>query len=290
MAWKPKVRNHASIVKYHPEDPYAQSKTEAQWNKEKRVVIGLGEEMYTNSNYSKATYYLPEATRPATPEELAAIREKKMEKRAAKKAAQEAAAERERARKAEQMARLRRYIDLDPASIICLDTETTGVGYDDEILQLSIMDGRGEVLFNDHFRPKAVTEWPEAQMVHGISPEAVAQCPHIDSCIPRINEILSNAELIIGYNLDFDLSFIRLAGITVPEGINQFDVMPEFAEIYGEWHQYRRTYKWQKLSACADYFGYEGSSFHDSLEDVRATLFCYFALTKYDPTEGRTTI
>lgn len=282
MAWKPKVRNHASIVKYHPEDPYAQSKTEAQWNKEKRVVIGPGEEMYTNSNYSKATYYLPEATRLATPEELAAIREKKKEKQAAKKVAQEAAAERERAYKAERMARLRRYIDLDPASIICLDTETTGIGYDDEILQLSIIDGRGAVLFNEYVRPKTINEWPEAEMVHGISPEAVAQCPHIDSYTPRVNEILSNAKLIIGYNLDFDLSFIRLAGITVPEGINQFDVMPEFAEIYGEWHQYRRTYKWQKLFVCAEFFGYEGTNWHDSLEDVRATLYCYFAMMEYN--------
>ena len=67
-------------------------------------------------------------------------------------------------------------------------------------------------------------------MIHGISPEAVAQCPHIDSYTPRVNEILSNAKLIIGYNLDFDLSFIRRSGIAVPDGIKQFDVMKEFAE------------------------------------------------------------
>lgn len=283
MAWKPRIRNHSTIVKYHPEDPYAQSKTEAQWNKERRVVTGPGELMYTNSNgWVKVRYYKPDETKEATPEDLAAIQAKKREKRAAKKAAQEAAAERERARKEAQMARLRRYVDLDPATIICLDTETTGISPADEILQLSIIDGRGEVLFNDYFQPKAITEWPEAQMVHGISPDAVAQCPHIDGSIPRVNEILSNAKLIVGYNMGFDLDFIRRAGITIPDGINQFDCMPEFAEIYGEWNSRFKNYKWQKLCVCADYFGYEGSAFHDSLEDVRATLYCYFAMTEYN--------
>ncbi len=287
MAWKPKVRNHASIVKYHPEDLYSQSKTEAQWRKEGRVVTGPGELMYTNSNgWVKVRYYNPDETREATPEEITAWKDAQQAQREAnrqkKQAAIEAEAKREKARQAAQLQRLRRYIDLDPASIICFDTETTGVGPDDEILQLSIIDGKGDVLINDYFRPKDIAEWPEAQEIHGISPEMVANSPFIEDCISRINAIFANAKLIVGYNMGFDLSFIRRAGITIPAGISQFDVMPEFAEIYGEWNSYFKDYRWQKLCVCADYFGYEGSTFHDSLEDVRATLFCYFAMTKYD--------
>lgn len=45
-----------------------------------------------------------------------------------------------------------------------------------------------------------------------------------------------------------------------------------FAEIYGEWNERRGSYKWQSLTKCATYYGYEFKA-HDSLEDVKATLY-----------------
>lgn len=50
--------------------------------------------------------------------------------------------------------------------------------------------------------------------------------------------------------------------------------MLAFAEIYGEWNEYYGNYKWQSLSKCAEYYGYTFKA-HDSLEDVKATLYCY---------------
>lgn len=52
------------------------------------------------------------------------------------------------------------------------------------------------------------------------------------------------------------------------------DPMIMFAEIYGEWNECRGSYKWQSLTKCATYYGYEFKA-HDSLEDVKATLYCY---------------
>lgn len=55
-----------------------------------------------------------------------------------------------------------------------------------------------------------------------------------------------------------------------------YDVMLKFAPIYGEWNEMRQDYKWQKLAKCAEYYGFHGDGqFHDSLEDVRATLYCF---------------
>ena len=55
-----------------------------------------------------------------------------------------------------------------------------------------------------------------------------------------------------------------------------YDVMLKFAPIYGEWNEMRQDYKWQKLAKCAEYYGFHGDGqFHDSLEDVRATLHCF---------------
>ena len=53
--------------------------------------------------------------------------------------------------------------------------------------------------------------------------------------------------------------------------------MMDFAPIYGEWSEYHGDYKWQSLSTCAAYYGYDWGEdkAHDSLADCKATLFCY---------------
>lgn len=263
-------------------DPYYGSKTARQWLLEGRAVNeGAGKMFWVNAyKNTKACYYTEEETHPATPEELAAFREQQKRSRAARKAAQEAAAAREQARKEQLMAELREFVNVPPEDVICLDTETTGVTYDDEILQVSIIDGRGEVLFNEYVRPTGITEWPEAEGIHGISPAMVADKPTIEEYEPTLNRIIGAAKLIVGYNVEFDLDFLRRANVEVPNAARTFDVMYKFAPVYGEKH-FKGGYRWQKLAVCADYFGYEGNGeFHDSLEDVRATLFCYYALTQ----------
>ena len=54
--------------------------------------------------------------------------------------------------------------------IICFDVETTGLDpKNDEILQLSIIDGNKNTLFNEYFKPERMKLWDQAQKVHGIS-------------------------------------------------------------------------------------------------------------------------
>lgn len=271
-----------------------------QWLRDGRVINdgAAGEEMWINGHYQKsAVYYHIDQTHEASPGDLEAHREEQRAKRRerarkqkeAKKAAEKAAKAAERARVDRLMARLRRYRDVDPAKTICLDVETTGlIAGEDEILQLSIIDGTGAVLLNEYIRPQHATEWPEAAAINGITPEMVAVKPTIDAHLPRIQAIVDAAELIIGYNSDgFDLPFLRAAGVQIRKK-RTFDVMLEFAELYGEWDEYHRDWKWQKLSTCAAFFGYTGDgAFHDSLEDVRATLYCYKKMGEVDLNEDQ---
>lgn len=55
-----------------------------------------------------------------------------------------------------------------------------------------------------------------------------------------------------------------------------------FADIYGEWSDKYGCNKWQKLTKCAEYYGYdwENDTAHDSLADCRATLYCYQKMLK----------
>ena len=167
---------------------------------------------------------------------------------------------------------------MDKEKIICFDVETTGLDvYQDEILSLSIIDGNGEILFNHLIKPSRHDEWEAAAAINGIYPETVAEEKTIDEYKGEIDAIFANAEMIVGYNSDnFDIPMLRNNGIDIVN-VDTFDVMLEFAPIYGEINEYYGNYRWQKLVTCADYFGYEPeSNWHESLEDTRATLFCYY--------------
>lgn len=157
---------------------------------------------------------------------------------------------------------------------IVFDVETTGLDpKEDEILQLSIINGQDEVLYNSYFRPIHRISWTEAQRVNGITPEMVQNSPTIEDEKEKIQSIFDSADELIAYNGSFDMKFLAAAGIKMPD-VPYADVMLDFAEVYGEWNDYFQGYKWQKLSTCAKYYGYEFSA-HDSLEDVKATLFAY---------------
>lgn len=63
------------------------------------------------------------------------------------------------------MGRLENLRAIDPGQIIVFDTETTGIGTaNNEILQLSIVDGLGNVLFDDLIKPKRRKRWNNAHV------------------------------------------------------------------------------------------------------------------------------
>ena len=62
---------------------------------------------------------------------------------------------------------------------VFLDTETTGLDPDhDELLEIAIVDDSGEVLLDTLIKPSTNNPvWPEAEAIHGIAPEMVADAP-----------------------------------------------------------------------------------------------------------------
>ena len=167
------------------------------------------------------------------------------------------------------------YLEKEPEKVMVLDIETTGLhAPEDEVLFLAIIDGTGETLFYDSFKPEHNTAWPEAQAVNGISPDDVADGSIFTEETEYINLLLAKAAVIVGYNHEgFDLPFLAQFGVCPPEDVKLVDVMIDYAEIKGEWDKNHQDWKWQKLTACAAHYGYQYQA-HDSLEDVKATLFC----------------
>lgn len=171
------------------------------------------------------------------------------------------------------------YKDCEPLVVsnstdtIIFDVETTGFDKKkDEILQLSIIDGKGNVLFNEKIRPFYKERWDKAQEVHNISPSDVAFCQTLDYFTPIIKGIFASATNWIGYNINFDLGFLEYAGISVRPDVKIIDVMDWFADYYN--CSTGSTKSRYNLGFAANHFYYEFKA-HDSLEDVKATLCVY---------------
>ncbi len=162
-----------------------------------------------------------------------------------------------------------------PKRALVLDTETTGLNpRRDEVLSLSIIDRAGQALLDERFGAARHRRWDAAQAVHGISPADVAGLEPLGAHRARISRILASVELIVGYNLAFDLAFLKSAGIEIPPGVPRFDVMREFARIHGLRSQCHPEGKWVPLDACARHYGLTFPA-HSSLADARATLYCF---------------
>lgn len=173
---------------------------------------------------------------------------------------------------------------------IVINVETTGLNSaEDELLRVTILSDSGKILFDEYIRPTAHKEWPEAEKIHHITPEMVKDSYPILYHTKELNQIIGSADVIVGYNHSFDMAFLAAAGIKSDPKKN-YDLMLEFSQLIGEWDETRNQYKWFRIKECADYFGYQWESEydHDSLEDCKATLYCYKKMIAGETGKGGT--
>ena len=164
-------------------------------------------------------------------------------------------------------------------NVVVFDTETTGTEpyLGDEVVSISICDAYGNDLFSSLIKPRKKRAWPEAEAVNGISPATVKDAPHLDDVADDIRRLLCTGKLVVGYNVLFDIQFLREAGV-VTSYLEVFDVMQEYAEVRGtQRSRYSGGYRYSRLSDCALSYGYSFLA-HDSKEDTKATAYCFRAL------------
>lgn len=158
---------------------------------------------------------------------------------------------------------------------LILDTETTGLGDDAEIVEISVIDAQGSVLLNSLVRPsKPIPQ--EATTIHGITDAMVASAPTWDQLHQQFTDVISNTEQpLVIYNGAYDTRILnntaRIYGIS-PVSVLAHCAMHAYAEFYGQWDNYRDQYKWQKLTNAVKQCGYEVEGAHRSLSDCQMTL------------------
>lgn len=169
--------------------------------------------------------------------------------------------------------RARRWLK---SNCLILDTETTGLGDDAEIIEISIIDCAGKVLLNTLVKPRNFIP-AEATAIHGITNEMVAAAPTWRDIHWQFMALTHTKTLVI-YNIDFDVRLIMQTAAINNCGFSHLELKAEcamhnYAEYYGQWDQKRNKFKWQKLGNAAEQQGVviEGAA-HRALSDCKTTL------------------
>jgi DNA polymerase III epsilon subunit-like protein len=88
------------------------------------------------------------------------------------------------------------------ADVLVLDTETTGVEFGDEVIELAVIDVSGRVLFETKLRP-TVDIHPEAFAVHEICIHDLDDAPTWPDIAPRLKALLDGRD-VVAFNSEFD--------------------------------------------------------------------------------------
>ena len=155
----------------------------------------------------------------------------------------------------------------DPERVMILDVETTGLNPDvGNVLQCAIIDATGTVL-HSKFYDSYLLSWPEAEAVNRISKCMVEGMPMLCQESDEVTAILSRAKVIMGYNVCFDLDFLRSEGVRLPADAQIVDVMREYSYWAGI-----KVLKRFSLTAASKHLGIININEHDALGDAVATL------------------
>lgn len=127
---------------------------------------------------------------------------------------------------------------LDPAKVICLDAEFaqgySSAGQTLAMLELSISDANGDLIYSSRFRPERFRRW--RLNPHNISPADVAGAPRFRKCLPEIQRIIDNADYITGFALENDFRRLNDEGIVIPDDKRIIELRDWFWILYGKDH------------------------------------------------------
>lgn len=170
-----------------------------------------------------------------------------------------------------------------------IDTETTGLGDDAEIVEICIIDSHGFIMLNTLIKPtKPIPD--EAIAIHGITNEMVAFAPAWTDICGAVEELFRRFGFVI-YNADYDIRLIKQTYAINGRGsdaapwmlaAHSVCAMNLYAEYRGEPGRFN-GYKWHKLVDAAAHEGVkvEGQA-HRALADCKMTLGIVKALAQGD--------
>lgn len=155
---------------------------------------------------------------------------------------------------------------------VILDTETTGLSEADRVVELSVIDFRGRILYNGLFDPEMPMP-AKASEINGITDDMLENQPKFADMAGKIARIL-RGKTIIGWSIGFDLRMLggefRRLEMENPWKCG-WDAMESFARSRGMNQNWYGTYSC-KLVKAKEILGLGDSQEHRSLADCYDTL------------------
>jgi len=159
-----------------------------------------------------------------------------------------------------------------PERVVYLDSETTGLEKQDQIIELAIIDIQGRVLYDKRFKPSvAINE--DAQDVHGISADSLFSQLKWPSQVDSIAEILRDKTVII-FNKDFDIRLLEQTSKAFNlntewiRSLSTYCAMALAASVFGSTNRYGTI----SLATCVEESGLAcGAEAHNAVNDCEMT-------------------
>ena len=146
---------------------------------------------------------------------------------------------------------------------LVLDTETTGLGRDAELVLVAVVHPSGQALFDACVRPSGPVP-AAAAAVHGLTDDLLALAAPYAAIHPALSALLAGRRVVC-FNAAFDARLLQQTGARygLPPIDAQWDcAMLAYAAFKGEWSDERRDFRWPRLPGAA----------HGAVPDGRATL------------------
>jgi len=156
---------------------------------------------------------------------------------------------------------------------VYIDTETTGLESGDEIVEFSIVESDGSVLYSSLVKPSRPIP-AAASRIHGITNDMVSSSQNWPILWSTIRNFLYG-RMIAAYNAPFDLRMMQQshARYRLPwrENFNMADVLPLFSDFRGIWNPARGSMRYFKLEEAGSFFNISLPNAHRSTADSLLT-------------------
>ncbi len=158
---------------------------------------------------------------------------------------------------------------------VYLDTETTGMGKSDTVIEISVIDDNQAPLVDTLVRTnKAIPR--DAERIHGITQDMTRNAPTWPEIWQEVEAALQGRAVAV-YNVGFDVRMIKQTHTQhwmnwkLPAGTRFFDVMEIYAQFLGEWDPARKRFRYHSLSNAGKQAGISLPNTHRAHDDCLLT-------------------
>ena len=159
----------------------------------------------------------------------------------------------------------------DTSKPLFFDTETTGGGRNDQIIEIAFCDSDRNLIINTlNYTDRRST--PGAFKVHGIHPHELIGNPTFIDIQPAIVQLLKGRTLY-AYNANFDIRMMRQSGHKLR--LQQVEIKclaKQFADFMGQYSTYFKANRYFSLSRACLHFGVEHTNAHRAAADALACV------------------